>query len=48
MEREAAKRPGTLYFGHLIYVDDTAHPSEIELGLLRGTTLHVERFNNRP
>lgn len=48
MEREAAKGPGTLYFGHLIYVDDTAHPSEIEVGLLRGTTLHVERFNNRP
>lgn len=24
LEREAAATPGTLYFGHLIYTDDTA------------------------
>lgn len=48
MEREAAATPGTLYFAHLLYADDTAYPSEIETGLLRGATLHVERFNNRP
>jgi hypothetical protein len=46
-EREAAAAPGTLYFAHLIYADDSAHPSEIETGLLRGSTLHVERFRNR-
>jgi pimeloyl-ACP methyl ester carboxylesterase len=48
LEREAAARPGTLYFGHLLYVDDSADPSQIEVGVLRGTTLHVERFANRP
>ena len=48
LEREAAATQGTLYFGHLIYADDSAYPSEIEIGLLRGTTLYVERFDNRP
>ncbi len=48
LEREAAATSGTLYFGHLIYTDDTAYPSEIETGLLRGATLYVERFDNRP
>lgn len=48
LEREAAAIPGTLNFGHLIYTDDTAYPSEIEIGILRGATLHVERFDNRP
>lgn len=48
LEREAAATPGTLYFGHLIYTDDTAYPSEIEIGILRGATLHVERFDNHP
>lgn len=48
LEREAAATPGTLYLGHLIYADDTAYPYEIEIGLLRGGELHVERFNNRP
>jgi hypothetical protein len=46
MEREAAI-PGTFYFGHLLYADDTAYPMEIEIGLLRGNILHVERFQNR-
>jgi hypothetical protein len=48
LEREAAVTPGTFYFGHLIYFDDTAYPAEIETGLLRVDRLHVERFNNRP
>lgn len=47
LEREAATMPGTFYFGHLLYADDTAYPVEIEIGLLRGDTLHVERFRNR-
>ena len=48
LEREAAATPGTLYFGHLIYADDTAYPYEIETGLIRDDKLHVERFHNRP
>jgi hypothetical protein len=47
MEREVAAAPGTFYFGHLLYEYDTAYPTEIETGLLRGETLHVERFRNR-
>jgi hypothetical protein len=47
LEREAAA-PGRLYFAHLLYADDTAYPSEIETGVLRGSALHVERFDNRP
>jgi hypothetical protein len=47
LEREAAAMPGTFYFGHLLYQDDTAYPIEIEIGILRGSTLHVERFQNR-
>jgi hypothetical protein len=47
LEREAAATPGTFYFGHLLYADDTAYPSEIETALLRGRTLHAERFRNR-
>jgi hypothetical protein len=47
LEREAAAIPGTFYFGHLLYQDDTAYPMEIEIGILRGGTLHVERFQNR-
>jgi hypothetical protein len=48
LEREAATTPGTFYFGYLIYIDDSAYPSETEIGLLRGPSLIVERFNNRP
>ena len=48
LEREAAIASGTLYIAHLIYADDSAYPSELETGLLRGTALHVERFDNRP
>jgi hypothetical protein len=47
LEREAAAAPGTFYFGHLLYEDGTAYPTEIEAGLLRGETLHVDRFRNR-
>ncbi len=47
LEREAATTPGTFYFGHLLYEDGTAYPTEIETGLLRGDTLHVDRFRNR-
>jgi hypothetical protein len=47
LEREAAL-PGSFYFGHLLYSDDSDFPSEIETGLLRGDQLNVERFNNRP
>jgi hypothetical protein len=47
LEREAATTPGAFYFGHLLYEDGTAYPTEIETGLLRGGTLHVDRFRNR-
>jgi len=48
LEREAARTPGALYFAHLLYDDDSAFPSEVETGLLRGEELYVERFDNRP
>ncbi len=48
LEREAASIPGTLFFGHLLYADETAYPSEIEIGLLSSAMLRVERFVNRP
>jgi hypothetical protein len=47
LEREAASRPGTFYFGHLLYGDDTAYPTEIETGVVRGERIHMERFRNR-
>ena len=47
LEREAAATPGAFYYAHLLYEDDTAYPTEIESGVLRGTELHVERFRNR-
>jgi hypothetical protein len=47
LEREASSHPGTFYIGHLLYGDDTAYPTEIETGLLRGKRLDVERFCNR-
>jgi hypothetical protein len=48
LEREAAARTGCFFFAHLIYTDETAQPWQIETGVLRGATLHVERFDNRP
>ena len=47
LEREAAATPRTFASGHLLYEDGTAYPAEIETGLLRGETLHVDRFRNR-
>ena len=41
--------PGALYFGHLLYADDTAYPRRIEIAvLLPGGALQVEQFDNRP
>jgi hypothetical protein len=49
LEREGAGTPGALYFGHLLYADDTAYPSQIEIAvLLPGATLRVDQFANRP
>jgi hypothetical protein len=48
LEREAAATPGCFFFAYLIYTDETAEPSQIETGVLRVATLHVERFDNRP
>ena len=48
LEREAAAAPGSLYFAHLIYTDESADPSQIETGVLRNAGLHVQRFDNRP
>jgi hypothetical protein len=48
LEREAAATPGSFYFAHLIYSDESADPALIETGVLRGARLHVESFNNRP
>jgi len=47
LEREAASGPGTFYFGHLLYEDDTAYPMEIEIGILRGGTLHSKHSGPR-
>jgi hypothetical protein len=49
LERAAAGTPGALYFGHLLYADDTAYPSQIEIAVqLPGAALQVEHFDNRP
>jgi len=34
LERAAAGTPGALYFGHLLYVDETAFPVQIEIAVL--------------
>jgi hypothetical protein len=47
MERRAAERPGSFYFGHLLYSDDSDWPSEIETGVYRDGRLVVEHFVNR-
>jgi hypothetical protein len=47
MEREST-RTGAFFFGHLLYVDDTAWPTAIEIAVLRGEELCVDRFDNRP
>lgn len=48
IEREAASVPGTFFFGHLLYNDDSSFPAAVEIGLLREGQLHVERYDNRP
>jgi hypothetical protein len=48
LEREAASTPGTFYFGHLLYEDGTAYPTEIETGLLRGQTRLVAAVLDGP
>jgi dipeptidyl aminopeptidase/acylaminoacyl peptidase len=48
MERYCAENEGMFFFSRLLYDDDTARPSEIELGVLRGNgSLWVEVFDNR-
>jgi hypothetical protein len=47
MERYCAAHEGTFFFSRPIYVDNTARPSEIELGiLLPALTFWVEAFQN--
>jgi hypothetical protein len=49
LERAAAGTPGALYFGHLLYADETADPKQIEIVvLLPHAALRVEQFDNRP
>jgi hypothetical protein len=48
LERRAAAALGALYFGHLLYDDDTDHPSEVETGWVHGGAFEFERFDNRP
>ena len=44
----AAAIPGTFYFRvPALPTDDIAYPMKIEIGIPRGGTLHVERFQNR-
>jgi hypothetical protein len=47
LEREIANTPGRFFFCFLLYADDTDFPAAVELGLLRSSGLHVERFRNR-
>jgi hypothetical protein len=47
LEREIANTPGTFFFCCLLYADDTDFPAAVELGVLRGDGLQVERFRNR-
>jgi len=49
LERRAAEVPGTLFFGHLVYDDETAYPARIEIAVMVGDgMLHVDTFANRP
>ena len=47
LEREIGRSSGTFFFCRLVYVDETDFPGWVELGVLRGAVLHVERFRNR-
>ena len=48
LERQAADKPGTFFFGHLIYSDDSADPQSLEIAVRHRGALRVERFDNRP
>jgi hypothetical protein len=47
LERMAAAEPGSLYFGHLIYSDNSDYPSEIETGWVHRGAAEFCRFDNR-
>jgi hypothetical protein len=47
IEREITGRPGTFFFCHLLYIDESDFPEAVELGVLRADGLHVEKFRNR-
>ncbi|HET9889765.1 MAG TPA: hypothetical protein VFQ42_04625 [Mycobacterium sp.] len=40
LEREAAATPGTLYYGHLLYEDDTAYPRDRDWAPSQHRTAH--------
>jgi len=46
LEREIAGGPGAFFCCCLLYADDSDFPAAVELGLLRSSGLHVERFVN--
>jgi hypothetical protein len=48
LERRAAARVGSLYFGHLIYTDDSDYPAELETGWAHQGVAEFRRFDNRP
>jgi hypothetical protein len=48
LEKNAAAAPGSLYFGHLIYADDSDYPAEIETGWVHQGAVEFRRFDNRP
>jgi hypothetical protein len=47
LEREIVAIPGTFFFCCLLYADDSDFPAAVELGVLRGDGLFVQRFRNR-
>jgi hypothetical protein len=47
LEREITGRPGTFFFSHLRYIDESDFPAVVELGVLRPDGLHTDRFRNR-
>jgi len=47
LEREIGRTSGTFFFCRLVYIDETDFAGWVELGVLRGAVLHVERFRNR-
>jgi hypothetical protein len=47
LEREIANTPGAFFFCCLLYADDSDFLAVVELGVLRGDGLQVERFPNR-